>query len=150
MTLGKFLLNTDNSAAQLCIRLGLGVVMLPHGAQKLLGWFGGPGWSKTIEIFAGLGFPPWSTTLLILLESVGALLLIAGFLTRIMAAGFLTSMSICMFMNHVQNGFFMNWFGNQKGEGFEYHLLVFGIVIALIIKGGGRFSLDRALSREGD
>jgi putative oxidoreductase len=146
MTFGKFLLHTDDSAAQLWVRLALGVVMLPHGAQKLLGWFGGPGWNQTIEIFAGLGFPPWSSALLILLESVGALLLIVGFLTRIMAAGFLTSISICMLMNHVRNGFFMNWYGNQQGEGFEYHLLVIGIAIALLIKGGGKFSVDRALS----
>jgi putative oxidoreductase len=149
MTIGKLLLHTDDSAAQFCVRLALGVVMLPHGAQKLLGWFGGPGWSKTIELFAGAGFPPWSASLLILLESIGALLLLAGFLTRIMAAGFLTSMSICMFMNHVPNGFFMNWYGTQQGEGFEYHLLVIGIAAALLIKGGGKFSVDRVLAGKG-
>lgn len=148
MSVRRCLFHTDDSAAQLCIRLALGVVMLPHGAQKLLGWFGGPGWSKTIEIFAGLGFPAWATVLLILLESVGSVLLIAGLFTRLMAAGFLTSISICMAMNHIQNGFFMNWFGNKKGEGFEYHLLVIGIVIALLLKGGGRFSVDRLLSPE--
>lgn len=144
--MGKFLVHTDDSPAQLCIRLALGVVMFPHGAQKLLGWFGGPGWNGTIETFGGMGFPAWSTILLILLESVGSLLLIAGLLTRIMAAGFLTSISICMFMNHVQNGFFMNWFGQKQGEGFEYHLLVIGIAIALLLKGGGMFSVDKGLT----
>jgi len=147
MMINKYLFRTDDSQAQLCIRVALGVVMFPHGAQKLLGWFGGPGWSKTIQIFAALGFPEWSTILLILLESAGSLLLIAGLLTRVMAAGFLTSITICMSMNHIQNGFFMNWFGNQKGEGFEYHLLVIGMALALLMKGGGRFSADQALFR---
>jgi len=147
MSIGKYLFRTYDSQAQSCIPVALGVVMFPHGAQKLLGWFRGPGWSKNIEIFAGLDFPAWSTTLLILLESVGSLLLIAGMLTRVMAAGFLTSITICMSMNHIQNGFFMNWFGTQKGEGFEYHLLVIGIAIALLLKGGGRYSAERALSR---
>jgi len=146
MGISKYLLHTDGSPVQLCLRLALGVVMLPHGAQKLLGWFGGPGWGKTIETFTGLGFPAWTVVLLILLESVGALLLMAGLLTRLIAAGFLTSISICMFMNHVQNGFFMNWFGNKQGEGFEYHLLVIGIALALLLQGGGRLSMDRALS----
>ena len=54
-------------------------------------------------------------------------------------------MAICMFMNHVQHGFFMNWFNQQKGEGFEYHVLVLGIALALLIKGGGMLSVDRAI-----
>ena len=119
---------------------------MPHGAQKLLGWFGGPGWQQTVAIFAGHGFLAWATALLILPESVGAVLLVAGFLTRLIAAAFLASISICMSMNHLQNGFFMNWFGNQKGEGYEYHLLVLGMALALLLRGGGKMSVDRQLS----
>lgn len=140
------LLRTDNSPAQLFIRLALGVVMFPHGAQKVLGWFGGPGMTKTLQAFGGMGFPTWLVAALMAVESVGAALLVFGFFTRLWALGIGTSITICMFLNHVQNGFFMNWFGQQKGEGFEYHILVIGICLALIIKGGGALSVDRKLS----
>jgi len=121
--------------------------MFPHGAQKVLGWFGGPGISKTLQAFAEMGFPTWSVVALMVVESLGALLLVGGFLTRLWALGIGTSMTICMFMHHVQHGFFMNWFGQQKGEGFELHLLVIGICLALLIKGGGMLSVDRALTQ---
>jgi len=52
---------------------------------------------------------------------------------------------VAALMVHVQNGFFMNWFGNQSGEGFEYHLLVVGMSLALVISGGGKWSLDRLM-----
>jgi putative oxidoreductase len=142
----KELLRTDNSPAQLCIRVALGVVMFPHGAQKVLGWFGGPGFTKTLQAFAEMGFPAWSVVALMVVECLGSLLLVFGFLTRLWAFGIGTSLTICMFISHVQNGFFMNWFGQQKGEGFEYHILVIGICLALLIKGGGFLSVDRKIS----
>jgi putative oxidoreductase len=145
----KKLLQTDNSPAQLFTRVALGVVMFPHGAQKVLGWFGGPGIAKTLEAFGAMGFPIWSVFVLMLVESLGALLLVAGFLTRLWAVGIGAAMSICMFMHHVQHGFFMNWFGKQEGEGFEFHLLVIGICLALLIKGGGLLSVDRAVAQSG-
>lgn len=142
----KKFLKTDNSPAQLFIRLALGVVMFPHGAQKVLGWFGGPGFTKTLQVFAGMGFPDWSVVALMGVESLGAVLLVFGFLTRLWAIGIGASLTLCMFLSHVQHGFFMNWFGQQQGEGFEYHLLVIGICLALLIKGGGALSVDRKLS----
>ena len=142
----KKFLSTDNSPAQLVIRLALGVVMFPHGAQKILGWFGGPGFTKTLQAFAGMGFPGWSVVALMGVESLGAVLLVFGFLTRLWAIGIGASLTLCMFLSHVQHGFFMNWFGQQQGEGFEYHLLVIGICLALLIKGGGALSVDRKLS----
>ena len=145
----KEFLRTDNSPAQLFIRLALGVVMFPHGAQKVLGWFGGPGIQKTIQAFGGMGFPMWSVIALMTVESLGALLLIAGFLTRLWAVGIGIGLSICMSMYHVQNGFFMNWMGQQKGEGYEYHILALGICLALLIRGGGMLSVDRALAPSG-
>jgi putative oxidoreductase len=140
------LLRTDASPAQLFIRLALGVVMFPHGAQKVLGWFGGPGITKTIQAFAAMGFPAWSVVALMVVESLGAVLLVFGFLTRLWAVGIGAIITICMFLNHVQHGFFMNWFGQQQGEGYEYHILVIGICAALLIKGGGAFSVDRKVS----
>ena len=145
----KIFLQTDNSPAQLFVRVALGVVMFPHGAQKVLGWFGGPGIAKTLEAFGAMGFPVWSVVVLMLVESLGAVLLVAGFLTRLWALGIGTAMTICMFMHHVQHGFFMNWFGKQEGEGFEFHLLVIGICLALLIKGGGLLSIDRAVAQSG-
>jgi putative oxidoreductase len=139
-------LKTDNSPAQLFIRLALGVVMFPHGAQKVLGWFGGPGITKTLQAFAGMGFPAWSVVVLMGIEFLGSALLVFGFLTRLWAVGIGAGITICMFLNHVQNGFFMNWLGQQKGEGFEYHILVIGICLALLIRGGGALSVDRSLS----
>jgi putative oxidoreductase len=144
----KFLL-TDSSPAQLLIRLALGVVMFPHGAQKVLGWFGGPGITKTLQAFAGMGFPAWSVAALMGVESLGAVLLVFGFLTRLWAIGIGATITICMFLSHVQHGFFMNWFGQQQGEGFEYHLLVIGICLALLIRGGGALSVDRQISSSG-
>jgi len=146
----KACLKTKSSVAQFLLRLSLGVVIFPHGAQKVFGWFGGPGFEKTIETFGGMGFPTWATVLLMVVEFPGAVLLIAGFLTRLWALGIGTSLTICMFMHHLQHGFFMNWFGLQKGEGFEYHLLAIGIALALILDGGGILSVDRALAPESD
>ncbi|MHB8790126.1 MAG: DoxX family protein [Desulfobulbaceae bacterium] len=141
-----FRLPGDKGAvAQLCIRVMLGIVMFPHGAQKAFGWFQGPGLQGTLDAFASMGFPQWSTYILIFLESGGALLLAAGLLTRVWALGFLVSISVCMALNHVQHGFFMNWYGQLQGEGYEYHLLVIGISLALIVGGGGRYSFDHRL-----
>ena len=141
-------LATDKSSTQFFIRLALGIVMFPHGAQKVFGWFGGPGFTQTLQAFAKMGFPVWSTVMLMVVELAGSFLLIFGCLTRLWALGIGTALAICMFMNHVQNGFFMNWFGRQKGEGFEYHLLAIGIALALVVRGGGWLSLDSALTRQ--
>jgi putative oxidoreductase len=141
---------TDTSAAQLVVRVALGVVIWPHGAQKVLGWYGGPGLAKTMQIFADLGFSTPATVALLVIEFVGAALLIPGFMTRVWALGIGTTISICMFMNHVQHGFFMNWYGIQAGEGYEYHLLVLGIALALVVRGGGMLSVDRLLCHAKD
>jgi len=142
----KTFLSTNDSPATLIIRLALGIVMFPHGAQKVFGWFGGPGFAQAIETFQGMGFPSWSTIILMIIECLGALLLILGVFTRLWALGIGITITICMLKYHIPNGFFMNWYGQQKGEGFEYHLLVIGITLALLIQGGGKWSIDRALA----
>lgn len=140
---------TDNNVELLIIRLALGIVMFAHGAQKSLGWYGGPGIEKTIQTFTTqLNFPLWLVLLLVVIEFFGSLGLIIGFLTRLAAFGIGASLAVCAYMNHLQHGFFMNWFGTQKGEGFEYHILAVGIALALVIKGGGFLSIDRALSHK--
>ncbi|MFT3774266.1 MAG: DoxX family protein [Minicystis sp.] len=143
------LLRTTDAAAPLVVRLTLGAVMFPHGAQKLLGWFGGYGFSGTMGFFTGtMHVPAPLAFLVIMAESFGALLLLAGAFTRVAAAGIGAVMLGAIALTHAPHGFFMNWFGNQAGEGFEYHLLVLGMAAALVIAGGGRASVDRAIAPE--
>ena len=121
----------------------MGCVIFPHGAQKLFGWFGGFGFTNTMSYFTNSTGLPWLVALLcILAESLGALGLITGFLTRLCSLGLICVMTGAIVMVHWPHGFFMNWFGKQAGEGFEYHLLVIGICIPLLIFGGGKYSLD--------
>jgi putative oxidoreductase len=144
----KMLFSTGDDFAPVFLRVALGTVMFAHGAQKVLGWFGGPGLTSTIDVFTNkLHFPLWSVILLLIVEFLGSLGLIAGFLTRLTAIGLSCSMSICAYMNHIQNGFFLNWFGQQKGEGIEYHLLVLGICLFLLVQGSGSPSVDRRIMR---
>ena len=141
------LIKTDNDIAIMVVRLGLGIVFFPHGMQKLFGWFGGPGFSGTMGMFTNnLHIPALFAFLAIMAEGLGSLGLITGFLTRIAAFGVAVNMAVAVYMLHWQNGFFMNWFGNQKGEGFEYHLLVIAMAVALMIKGGGAVSVDKAIA----
>ena len=142
----KRFLATNNSGVLLFQRIMLGLVMFPHGMQKLLGWWGGFGWDATLEAFQGRGIPYVAGVLVILGESLGALGLIAGFLTRLCALGIVATQLGAFFMVHVPVGFFMNWSGRQKGEGYEYALLALALAIPLLIWGGGKASIDRALS----
>ncbi len=143
----RLIFGTDDSISQVFLRLALSIVIFPHGAQKAFGWFGGAGLLKTIEIFSEkMHFPPLLTLLLIFIEVFGSIGLFLGFFTRLSALGIGTSMAVCAYLNHIQNGFFMNWFGQQKGEGFEFHILVVGMALSLLIKGGGLLSIDRKVS----
>ncbi len=137
---------TEDSLASLIIRVTLGAVMLPHGAQKALGMFGGGGFAATMQgMSQGMGIPSFVVLLIIASEFLGSMGLILGVATRFCAFGTFSIMTGAIFMVHLPNGFFMNWFGNQAGEGFEYHLLAIGMAVALMIAGGGRWSVDRFL-----
>lgn len=133
------LLKTENSATLLFLRVVLGLAFFPHGAQKVLGWFGGYGFTGTMHIPALFAF------LAIAAEFAGALGLVAGLFTRVAAFGIASVMVVAVATVHFQFGFFMNWSGAQKGEGFEYHLLALAIALVLTVRGGGRFSADRAI-----
>ncbi len=149
--LNKFL-STEDQLAPLVIRIMLGVVMLPHGAQKALGMFGGGGFAATMKgMSQGMGIPSVVVLLIITSEILGSLGLILGVATRFCAFGTFSIMSGAIFMVHLPNGFFMNWFGKQAGEGYEFHLLAIGMAVALMIAGGGKWSVDRLLTaRMGD
>jgi len=131
----------------LVLRLALAAMILPHGAQKLLGWFGGYGFKGTMDYFTGTaGLPAILAFLVIIGEFFGGLMLLAGFGTRIGALWVGVIMLSAMFMVHWQNGFFMNWYGAQKGEGIEFFILAIGIAAALVISGGGHFSVDALIA----
>lgn len=138
------LLGTPNSWTIAIIRIVLGVAVFPHGAQKLLGWFGGYGFEGTMNYFTGTVGLPWIVGfLVIVLEFFGAIALIIGVGTRIVAAAYIVLALGIVFTTHIQHGFFINWFGNQMGEGYEYFLLWIAMAIALLLNGAGKFSIDR-------
>ncbi len=143
----KKLISTSDDLTLTILRVVLGVVFFAHGAQKMLGWFGGYGFSGTMGFFTHqLRIPAALAFLAIVTEFFGGLGLIVGFLTRIPALGIGVEMIAVIFMVHLPNGFFMNWTGAQKGEGFEYHLLTIAIAAVLLLRGGGAYSVDRTLS----
>ncbi len=134
--------------APVVIRLALGIVIFPHGAQKLLGWFGGPGLGPTLAFFSEtMGLPPALGVLIIGAELFGGLALILGAFSRVAAVGLGAIMLGAVFTVHASNGFFMNWIGTQPGEGFEYHLLALGLATATLIAGSGSLSIDRVIAR---
>ena len=140
------LFKTNDSFTLLIARLTLGLVMFPHGAQKALGWFGGYGYSGTMNFFTGqLHIPALFACLAIAAEFAGSIGLITGFFSRVSAFGIAVVMLVATLMVHVSNGIFMNWAGNQKGEGFEYHLLALGLALVVILSGAGKWSIDRLL-----
>ena len=141
------LISTSNDFTLTLVRLVLGVVFFAHGAQKMLGWFGGYGFHGTMGFFtqmlhvrAPLAF------LAICAEFFGGLGLIVGLLGRAAAFGILVNMLVAVFTVHIHNGFFANWSGQQKGEGIEYHLLAIALGLVVMIKGSGALSIDRAFS----
>ena len=146
MRILQWLLQTDSGVVGLILRITLAVVIFPHGAQKVLGWFGGHGFKGTMKFFTDSGIPAVLALLAIVAEFFGPFGLAFGLLTRIAAFGIACVMVVAIFTVHWPHGFFMNWSGNQKGEGFEYHLLVLGIAITLIIVGAGAWSLDGTLA----
>ena len=142
------LLVTDDNTATVILRSVLGVVFFAHGSQKMLGWFGGYGFSGTMAYFTGPAhIPAVFAFLAIAAEFFGGLGLMFGFLTRIAAFGISVNMLVAIAAVHSPFGFFMNWTGTQKGEGFEYHLLVLAMTAFLMIRGGGAFSLDHAITK---
>jgi putative oxidoreductase len=142
-----WLTETDGDWVLTMVRVILGVVLFAHGAQKLLGWFGGPGLSATLKMFRDqLRIPAPLAFLAIAAEFFGGLGLIVGLLTRIAALGIAITMVVAMVMVHLRYGFFLNWFGNKPGHGIEYHLIVIALAIVVMVKGAGAFSFDLALS----
>ena len=142
------LVSTSNDYSMTVARLVLGAVFFAHGAQKMLGWFGGYGFTGTMNFFTHMmHIPATFAFLAICAEFFGGLGLLVGFLSRIAAFGISVNMLVAIFTVHIHNGFFANWTGQQKGEGFEYHLLALALLFLVMVKGAGALSVDRALSK---
>ena len=140
------IISTDNSYNWLFMRVTLGIVMLAHGVQKAFGWFEGFGWTNSVNYFThNVGLPTILAVFIILIETLGAVLLIVGFAGRINALLMAIVIAGAFFVNHLSNGFYMNWFGNHKGEGYEFDILFWTIAGVLAINGSGKFSIDRWL-----
>ena len=140
---------TDNSGLAL-IRIALGLVMFAHGAQKMLGWFGGYGWSGTMGFFTTqMGVPVVFAALAILAEFLGSIGLITGLLGRVAAFGILANMIVAIVMVHAKVGFFMNWgLAAGRGEGYEYHILAIAMALLIVWKGSGAYSADRLIAEK--
>ena len=143
------LFSTSNDFVLTIVRLALGVTFFMHGAQKMLGWFGGYGFHATMGTFTHyLGIPAPLAFLAICAEFFGGLGLLVGLLSRIAALGIMVNMLVAIATVHHVNGFFMNWTGQQKGEGFEFHILAIALAIVVLVKGSGAVSIDRAIAGE--
>jgi len=145
----KILSTNSTNTTALIARLALGIVVFPHGAQKLLGWFGGYGFNGTMGFLTGsAGLPYIVALLVILIEFFGAIFLITGFATRIAALGIIGNFLGVVITSHINNSFFMNWSSQaNQGEGLEYFILLFGLATISLIAGGGRASIDSGIAK---
>jgi putative oxidoreductase len=142
----QLILNSSSDWTGIILRLTAGVIMLPHGFQKAFGLFGGFGFKASMHYFSDTMKLPWVIAFaVIFFEVVGSIGLIAGAFSRIWAFGLIIVMIGAIITTNGRNGLFMNWYGNQNGEGYEYHLLFIGICLAIIICGSGKFSIDGLL-----
>jgi putative oxidoreductase len=142
----KHLLFSTTDWAGFMLRVVLGAIMLPHGAQKLLGWFGGYGFTQSMRFFTDLMKLPWIIGFAVIaIEFFGAVALLVGFASRLWAFGLLIIMVGAIVTTNFKHGLFMNWFNTQQGEGYEYHLLVIGICLVIMLIGSGSYSIDNLI-----
>lgn len=141
------LLSTPNDPTLTFARIILAVIFFAHGSQKMFGFFGGRGVAGTIAIFEQtMGIPAPLTMLAMIAEVFGAAGLFLGLFSRVAASGVLVVMLVAPFANHLYPNFFMNWQGRQMGEGYEYHLLAIALIVTVLVRGAGAFSIDRVIA----
>lgn len=139
-------LGTYPSWSHLVVRLGLGVIFIAHGGQKVFGWFGGHGLRATITAFKGMGVPAPAAALAAFIELVGGLAMVVGLLARPAAVGLIVIMLVAIAKVHAPHGFFINFAGTPgKGHGYEFNLALIAMALSILIGGAGVLSLDRAI-----
>jgi putative oxidoreductase len=145
----KSLLRTSTDPVLLIARVVLGSMLFAHGAQKVLGIFGGRGLDATFQFFANFGIPPALGIVAMALEFVGGPMLILGLLGRVVGLGTVVHMGVAAYVVARPYGFFMNWANTQKGEGFEFHLIAIALALTIVSQGSGPLSVDRAIAGGG-
>jgi putative oxidoreductase len=144
----SYFFKTDDHISGFIARFTMAIVILPHALQMTFGWFGGHGFMSTMNYFTQVVHLPWLVGfMVIMLQTIGSLLLLFGFMGRFFAASMIILFIGMIVTSHAHHGFFMNWYGSQEGEGFEYHLLVIGLATTVLLNGSGSFSLDAMLSK---
>jgi putative oxidoreductase len=141
------LLGTYPSWSHLVVRLGLGVVFVAHGGQKVFGWFGGSGLKATIQTFQQyMQVPPPATVVAALIEFLGGLAMVIGVLARPAALGLIVVMLVAIAKVHGRHGFFINFSGTPgKGHGFEFNFALIVMALSILLGGAGILSVDRAI-----
>ncbi|WP_375176306.1 DoxX family protein [Marinobacter mobilis] len=139
----QHMLSTNASLGALALRIPAGIIFMAHGAQKLFGWFGGYGLEGTGQWMASIGLEPGYLMALGAgsAEFFGGLALLIGLLVRPAAAVLAVTMAVAILSVHVSNGLFMS------NNGYEFGLALLAISVSLAVTGGGRASVDRALSK---
>ena len=135
------LLQTEADYVCAFLRTVAGIIIWPYGMQKLFGWFDGVGIKGTLEQMAVRKIPKVIAWLVIIGQSFGSIALIAGFLGRIAASGLFIIFTAALIV-HLPDGWTLNWFGNKKGEGIEYFVLLLSLLLVVIVKGSGAMSID--------
>lgn len=150
--MNKIIATNSKNLPALIARVALAITIFPHGAQKLLGWFGGYGFSGTMGFFTGAAGLPWIIGfLVIIIEFFAPLFLITGLGTRIAALAIIANFLGVLFSSIIHNGFFMNWgMEGNKGEGWEYFILLFGLSLIALIVGGGKASIDAVITKKAE
>ena len=144
----KRLIYTEDLLILLIARITLGLVIFPHGAQKILGIWGGHGLQPVMDAFQQwFGIPAFITALVAFAEFFGMIAILLGLFSRFMAGSFILVMMGAIYYV-VHDHFFMNWYSEQRGEGFEFHLLAIGLSLIIVIGGSGKFSIDRWLMKK--
>ena len=135
------LLHTDADYASTFLRIIAGLIVFPYGMQKLLGWFAGPGIGGTLKDLDSRRIPSCIAWLVIVGQSFGSIALAAGFLGRIAAGGLFIIFTGALIV-HSPEGWTMNWFGEKKGEGIEYFVMLLSLLLIVIVRGSGAMSID--------
>jgi len=122
----ELVFGTYPSWSHLVVRLMLGAIFFAHGAQKVFGWFGGPGLTKTIAGFRQMNIPAAATVTAACIECFGGL-----------------AMLVAIKKVHARHGFFLNWsLAQDKGHGFEFNLALIAMALSIVIGGAGVLSID--------
>jgi putative oxidoreductase len=141
-----WLLFTYPSWSTFVVRVVLGIIFFAHGAQKVLGWFGGYGLKGTVGYLTSTGLALPIAYLVCFFEFLGGIGLVLGLLTRLDALAIAIVMIGAIAKVHWQNGFFINWsLTPGKGHGYEGNLAFLAMAVACLLAGGGMLSVDRLL-----